>query len=200
MALILRTLTNQFFKFLAAATRTRWRWSWVCPRTVFKSSMRVMTPIAISRRSDGASGHGYNVARNPSQIFFTRVFNWSPWKKMMNTDLKTLSPYEHKWHECNKKKRERKKGLRHTFDGSSNGDSIWAWRRNTLPRHARHSIRSKAGKRSRKITPATKLFFFFFWYFGCKKVRIIYFDLALEKDEVLWNHWLLKDRWFCGLD
>lgn len=45
----------------------------------------------------------------------------------------------------------------HTFDGSSNGCSIIAWRRNTLPRHARHNIRSKAGKRSRKITPATKL-------------------------------------------
>lgn len=28
----------------------------------------------------------------PSQIFFTRFFSWSPWKKMMNTDLCTWSP------------------------------------------------------------------------------------------------------------
>lgn len=33
-----------------------------------------------------------------------------------------------------------------------------AWRRNTLPRQARHSMRSKAGRRSRRMTPATKLF------------------------------------------
>lgn len=45
----------------------------------------------------------------------------------------------------------------HTFDGSSSGCSIIAWRKKTLPRQARQSIRSKAGKRSRKITPATKL-------------------------------------------
>ena len=32
--------------------------------TVVKSSMRVITPNAISRRSAGVSGHGYNVARN----------------------------------------------------------------------------------------------------------------------------------------
>ena len=61
-------------------------------RTVFKSSMRVITPMAISLLSAGASGHGYSVALNPSQIFFTRVFNWSPWKNIINTDLYTWSP------------------------------------------------------------------------------------------------------------
>lgn len=29
---------------------------------------------------------------HPSQIFFTLFFSWSPWKKMMNTDLWTWSP------------------------------------------------------------------------------------------------------------
>jgi len=33
MALILRTFTNQFLMFFAAATRTRCRWSCVWPRT-----------------------------------------------------------------------------------------------------------------------------------------------------------------------
>ena len=66
--------------------------------TVFKSSIRVITPIAISRRSAGVSGHGYNVARNPSQIFFTLVFNWSPWKNIMKTDFNTLSPCEFTTH------------------------------------------------------------------------------------------------------
>lgn len=45
-----------------------------------------------------------------------------------------------------------------TLAGSSNGASIIAWRKKTLPRQALHNIRSKAGKRSRRITPATKLF------------------------------------------
>ena len=44
-----------------------------------------------------------------------------------------------------------------TVMGSSKAASISACRRNTLPRHARHSILSKAGKRSRRITPATNL-------------------------------------------
>lgn len=29
---------------------------------------------------------------HPSQIFFTLFFSWSPWKKIMNTDLWTWSP------------------------------------------------------------------------------------------------------------
>lgn len=41
--------------------------------------------------------------------------------------------------------------------GSSSGDSIMAWRRKTLPRQARQSMRSNAGSFSREITPATKL-------------------------------------------
>lgn len=79
--------------------------------------MRAFTPASISLLSWGVSGHGYKVALNlrggknvnkldenfwnkkktqnktvrtsvyPSQIFFTRFFSWSPWKKMMKTDL-----------------------------------------------------------------------------------------------------------------
>ncbi len=30
----------------------------------------------------------------PSQIFLTLFFSWSPWKKMMNTDLCTWSPWK----------------------------------------------------------------------------------------------------------
>lgn len=45
-----------------------------------------------------------------------------------------------------------------TLAGSSNGDSIIACRKNTLPRHALHNILSKAGNLSRRITPATKLY------------------------------------------
>ena len=41
--------------------------------------------------------------------------------------------------------------------GSSRGVSISACLRKTLPRQARHSIRSKAGMRSLRITPATNL-------------------------------------------
>lgn len=44
-----------------------------------------------------------------------------------------------------------------TVLGSSRAVSISAWRRNTLPRQTRHSICSKAGMRSRWITPATNL-------------------------------------------
>lgn len=44
-----------------------------------------------------------------------------------------------------------------TVDGSSRGFSISAWRKNTFPRHALHNMRSNAGIRSRRITPATKL-------------------------------------------
>ena len=62
--------------------------------TVFRSSILVITPIAISLRSAGVSGQGYSVALKPSQIFFTLDFNWSPWKNMMNTDLYTWSPYK----------------------------------------------------------------------------------------------------------
>lgn len=31
--------------------------------------------------------HCIILSTDPSQIFFTLFFNWSPWKKMMNTDL-----------------------------------------------------------------------------------------------------------------
>lgn len=44
-----------------------------------------------------------------------------------------------------------------TVEGSSRGFSISAWRKNTFPRHALHNMRSNAGIRSRRITPATKL-------------------------------------------
>ena len=44
-----------------------------------------------------------------------------------------------------------------TVTGSSSAASISAWRRNTLPRQARHNILSKAGRRSRRMTPATNL-------------------------------------------
>lgn len=46
-----------------------------------------------------------------------------------------------------------------TVDGSSRGVSISAWRKNTLPLHALHNIRSKAGILSRRMTPATKLYY-----------------------------------------
>lgn len=61
--------------------------------TVLRSSIRVITPIAISLLSAGASGQGYSVALKPSQIFLTLVFNWSPWKNMINTDFNTWSPW-----------------------------------------------------------------------------------------------------------
>ena len=35
--------------------------------------MRVMTPIAISRRSAGVSGHGYRVARNLKETFLQNM-------------------------------------------------------------------------------------------------------------------------------
>ena len=41
--------------------------------------------------------------------------------------------------------------------GSSKGSSICACLRKTLPRHARHSMRSKDATLSRRITPATNL-------------------------------------------
>lgn len=44
-----------------------------------------------------------------------------------------------------------------TVEGSSRGFSISACRKNTFPRHALHNMRSNAGIRSRRITPATKL-------------------------------------------
>lgn len=44
-----------------------------------------------------------------------------------------------------------------TVTGSSNGDSISAWRRNTLPLHALHNILSNGGIRSLRMTPATNL-------------------------------------------
>lgn len=44
-----------------------------------------------------------------------------------------------------------------TFEGSSSGVSISACLRNTFPLQARQSIRSKAGIRSLRITPATNL-------------------------------------------
>lgn len=72
----------------------------------------------------------------PSQTFLTRAFNCSPWKKMMKTDLNTLSPEA----------------------GSSSQSSISAWRKNTFPRQIRHNIRSKSGRRSRKMTPETNLY------------------------------------------
>lgn len=87
--------------------------------TICRSSIRAFTPASISFRSWGVSGHGYKVALNlkaddklrlktigqnhfinytnfyrfayPSQIFLTLFFNWSPWKKMMKTDLWTWS-------------------------------------------------------------------------------------------------------------
>lgn len=88
--------------------------------TICRSSMRAFTPASISFLSWGVSGHGYNVALNlrtdeetqisicwpkthqksykycpvtyPSQIFLTLFLSWSPWKKMMKTDLWTWSP------------------------------------------------------------------------------------------------------------
>lgn len=88
--------------------------------TICRSSMRAFTPASISFLSWGVSGHGYKVALNlrtddeiqvricwpktldklyrccrftyPSQIFLTLFFSWSPWKKMMKTDLWTWSP------------------------------------------------------------------------------------------------------------
>ena len=57
-----------------------------------------------------------------------------PWKKITKTDLKTWSPA---W-------------------GSSRGSSISACLRKTFPLQARHSIFSKAGRRSLRMTPATK--------------------------------------------
>ena len=44
-----------------------------------------------------------------------------------------------------------------TVTGSSRGESISACFKNTFPRHALHNIRSKAGMRSRSMTPATNL-------------------------------------------
>ena len=71
----------------------------------------------------------------PSQIFFTLLLSWSPWKKMMKTHLLTWSPVL----------------------GSSSGVSISACLKNTLPRQARHRRRSNEGTRSRAITPVTNL-------------------------------------------
>lgn len=137
--------------------------------TVFKSSMRVITPIAISLLSFGVSGQGYNVARNPSQIFFTRVLSWSPWKNMMNTDLYTWSPWnkvvQHYFsfpHRCCKPiVNKTEVGQNLTVVGSSSGLSISACRRNTFPLQALHNMRSKGGIRSLNITPATNLQIFY---------------------------------------
>ncbi len=90
--------------------------------TICRSSMRAFTPASISFLSWGVSGHGYKVALNlktdeqaqirtrqehyaklyrcwpviyPSQIFLTLFLSWSPWKKMMKTDLWTWSPCGH---------------------------------------------------------------------------------------------------------
>ena len=60
---------------------------------IFTSShFTCMTPTAISLLSLAWSGQGYSVARKPSQIFFTLLFNCSPWKKVTKTLLKTWSP------------------------------------------------------------------------------------------------------------
>jgi hypothetical protein len=48
---------------------------------VFKSCSCCRTPVSIFWRSSACSGQGYNVHRNPSQIFFTRILSWSPWNK-----------------------------------------------------------------------------------------------------------------------
>ena len=97
------------------------------------------------------------MARKPSHIFLTRVRNWSPWKNMMNTHLYTLSPFKsfklEPYIDCDSE-------IKVTVDGSSNGISISACLKNTFPRQALQSIRSKAGIFSRRITPAKKLFFF----------------------------------------
>ena len=45
----------------------------------------------------------------------------------------------------------------HTVTGSSSGASMSVCLRSTLPRQARHNIRSNAASRSRRITPATNL-------------------------------------------
>lgn len=52
---------------------------------------------------------------------------------------------------------KKKKRLELTVAGSSNGFSISVCRRNTFPRDIRQSILSKAGTRSRFITPPTNL-------------------------------------------
>lgn len=57
----------------------------------------------------------------------------------------------------NKVDRKKKIGSKLTVAGSSSGLSSSAWRRNTFPRDIRHNILSKAGTRSRFITPATNL-------------------------------------------
>ena len=55
--------------------------------TVVRCWIVVMTPSDISLLSAGVSGQGYKVARNPWEIFLTRVLSWSPWKKMMRRVL-----------------------------------------------------------------------------------------------------------------
>lgn len=46
----------------------------------------------LSTKPNSDSKNGFSCDTHPSQIFFTRFFSWSPWKKMMNTDLWTWSP------------------------------------------------------------------------------------------------------------
>ena len=72
---------------------------------------------------------------HPSQIFFTLLLSWSPWKNIIKTHLLTWSPVL----------------------GSSRGVSISACLKKTFPRQARHRRRSKEGTRSLAITPVTKL-------------------------------------------
>jgi len=57
---------------------------------------------------------------HPSQIFFTLFFSWSPWKKMMNTDLWTWSP-------CGKKRRFKKTYRTHSRVSVSNISKQYKW-------------------------------------------------------------------------
>lgn len=101
---------------------------------------------------------------HPSQIFFTLFFSWSPWKKMMNTDLWTWSPC---WKETVLDFTSCCLYLLSsitppelcllTVVGSSRGSSISAFRKKTFPRHTLHSILSNVGILSLLITPATNL-------------------------------------------
>lgn len=109
---------------------------------------------------------------HPSQIFFTLFFSWSPWKKMMNTDLWTWSPC---WKETVLENTSTLVWVHHliciffvfsmtlpiscilTVVGSSKGSSISAFLKKTLPRHTLHNILSNVGILSLLITPATNL-------------------------------------------
>ena len=118
------------------------------------------------------TGSEQDDSTHPSQILRTRVLSWSPWKNRMNTTLYTWLPWRresgrkmsHDYHVITKITNNCEAVLlplspppRLTVVGSSRGSSIPACRRNTFPRHALHSTRSKAGSRSRAITPVTKL-------------------------------------------